>query len=105
MDPHQHFWSLSDPWFEWPTPELASIYQDVGPKDLSPLLRASGVDETVLVQVAPRIAETDHLLDIAHRTEFVSGVVGWVNLDESTSIGDLERLAARPKFVGIRPMN
>lgn len=104
VDSHQHFWSLSDPWFDWPTPDLAPIYRDVGPADLKPELEAAGVSRSILVQVAPDVAETQHLLDIADAHEFVAGVVGWVDLETHAAITDLERFAARDKFVGIRPM-
>ena len=37
---HQHFWSLADPFFCWPTPDLGSIYRDFGPSELRPHLEA-----------------------------------------------------------------
>lgn len=104
VDSHQHFWMLDAPWFDWPTPDLAPIYRDFGPEDLSPLLQASGVSQTVLVQVAPNTAETRHLLDLAGRTSFAAAVVGWVDLERKSDLVDLELFAAHPKFRGIRPM-
>ena len=53
VDSHQHFWSLDDPWFCWPTPDLAAIRRSYGPEDLRPLIAEAGIDRTVLVQVAP----------------------------------------------------
>lgn len=104
IDSHQHFWSLDDPWFCWPTPDLRPIYRNVGPDDLRPLLKAAGIDRTILIQVAPCVAETDRLLDIATATEFVAGVVGWVDLETEGGIADLERMSTRRGFVGVRPM-
>jgi L-fuconolactonase len=104
IDSHQHFWSLADPWFAWPTPDLVPIHRDIGPDELEPRLKAAGIDRTVLVQVAPALAETDRFLDIAEQTDFVAGVVGWVDLETRASIADLERLSTRDKFVGVRPM-
>ena len=71
VNSHQHFWSLADPFFCWPTPDLGSIYRDFGPNELRPHLEAADVSCTVLVQVAPVTAETDRLLDIASGTDFV----------------------------------
>jgi L-fuconolactonase len=34
--------------------------------------------------------------------DFIRGVVGWVDLKSPTTLADLERLAAHPKFVGVR---
>ena len=81
VNSHQHFWSLADPFFCWPTPDLGSIYRDFGPSELRPHLEAADVSCTVLVQVAPVTAETDRLLDIASGTDFVGGVVGWIDLE------------------------
>jgi L-fuconolactonase len=104
VDSHQHFWSLSAPWFDWPTPDLKAIYQDYAPADLLPEIEAGGVSKTVLVQAAPNLAETSFILDIAHKTEFVAGVVGWIDLEQPGHLADLERFADNPKFRGIRPM-
>ena len=104
IDSHQHFWTLADPWFEWPTPDLGPIHKDFGPDELAPLLAASRVDHTMLVQVAPVVAETRGLLAIADSTGFVAGVVGWVDLESLGGVADLEGFSTRRKFVGIRPM-
>jgi L-fuconolactonase len=104
VDSHQHFWTLDTPWFDWPTPDLAAIYRDFGPADLSPLITSAGVSKTVIVQAAPNLPETRALLDIASRTPFVAAVVGWIDLENAADIADLERFAKHPKFRGIRPM-
>jgi L-fuconolactonase len=104
VDSHQHFWALDTPWFNWPTPDLAAIYKDFGPADLSPLITSAGVSKTVIVQAAPNLPETRALLDIASRTPFVAAVVGWIDLENAADIADLERFAKHPKFRGIRPM-
>ena len=104
VDSHQHFWTLDAPWFDWPPPDLAAIHRDFGPADLSPLIEAEGVTNTVLVQAAPNRAETRHLLEIAERTPFVAGVVGWIDLERPSDLADLDRFARNPKFRGIRPM-
>jgi L-fuconolactonase len=104
VDSHQHFWSLSSPWFDWPTPDLNAIYRDYVPADLKTLIEPAGVTKTVVVQVAPSVAETRSILDIARETDFVGGVVGWVDLEQDSHMADLERFAEHPKFRGIRPM-
>jgi L-fuconolactonase len=104
VDSHQHFWSLSAPWFDWPPPDLVPIYRNYAPVDLLPRIEAAGVSKTVLIQVAPQLAETISLLSIAHNTEFVAGVVGWIDLEEPRHLADLENFASDPKFRGVRPM-
>ena len=102
VDAHQHYW---DPvrgdygWLERGSPLDRRFLLT----DLRPLLASAGVDGTVLVQVAPTLAETDWLLDLARDSAEILGVVGWVDLDFS-AVGD--HLASRcPRgLVGIRPM-
>jgi L-fuconolactonase len=104
VDAHQHFWSLNEPWFDWPTPDLAPIYRDYAPADLWPRINAAGVSKTVLVQVAPCLAETESILKLARSTVFVAGVVGWIDLEKPDHLPTLEGFADDPKFCGVRPM-
>lgn len=104
IDAHQHFWSLSRGDYGWLTPALGEIYRDFGPDDLRPLLAAHAIDRTILVQAAPTEAETRFLLDVAARTDFVAGVVGWVDFEASDTAGRIAALAADPLLVGLRPM-
>jgi L-fuconolactonase len=56
------------------------------------------------VQAAPTVAETEFLIGIARATPFVAGVVGWVEFSAPDAARTIERLAADPKLVGLRPM-
>ena len=104
IDSHQHFWRLDRGDYNWLTPDLAALYRDFLPEDLEPLLRASGVDGTIAVQAADSEAETEYLLSLADRFEWIIGVVGWVDLAAQTAPGSIKRLARHPKLVGLRPM-
>lgn len=104
IDAHQHFWRIARGDYGWLTPQLAPLYRDFDPSDIEPLLRSCGIDRTILVQAAPTVAETEFMLDIAARTPFVAGVVGWVDFDSPRAPDDITRLAADRHLVGIRPM-
>jgi L-fuconolactonase len=107
IDAHQHYWRLARGDYRWLSPNeptLAPICRDVLPAELAPLLARHGVVQTVLVQAADSLAETDWLLDLAARHASIGGVVGWVDLSDVASIGVLERWAAQPAFKGVRPM-
>jgi L-fuconolactonase len=104
IDAHQHFWRIARGDYPWLTPALQPLYRDFGPEDLAPLLKAAGVDATVLVQAAPTAAETCFMLEIAETTDWVAGVVGWVHFEAPSAPDDIHRLAERPKLVGLRPM-
>lgn len=59
---------------------------------------------TILVQAAPTVAETRYLLDLARATDFVAGVVGWVDMAAADAPDRLGELAEAPALRGIRPM-
>jgi len=104
VDAHQHFWRLAERAGAWPPPTLAAIHRDFGPQDLAPLLQASGVDATVLVQSLPSVAETRRLLAQARTTSFVRGVVGWVDMKAADATDTIADLARDPLLKGLRPM-
>jgi L-fuconolactonase len=104
IDAHQHFWRLARGDYGWLTPALAPIYRDFLPADLAPLLAATGIEQTILVQAAPTPAETDFLLALAEQTPWVAGVVGWVDMADSRAADRIAALAENPLLVGLRPM-
>ena len=104
IDAHVHFWALARADYDWMTPDLTTLYRDFGPQDLAPDLAAAGMGEVVLVQAAATVAETEFLLDIAEHTDFVSGVVGWVDMESSDAGSVLARLTQDRYFKGVRPM-
>lgn len=106
IDAHQHFWDPTRADYPWmDAPELTPIRRAFGPADLAPLLKASGIDASIVVQCRSALAETEEFLRIAHATPAVIGVVGWADLTDA-GLGDtLDRLRALPggaKLVGIR---
>lgn len=104
IDAHQHFWKPARGDYGWLTPELGALYRDYLPDDLAPLLATAGVDATVVVQAAPSFDETLFLLALAEVTPWIAGVVGWIEFESDAAQSQLERLAAHPKGVGVRPM-
>lgn len=104
LDAHQHFWTVARGDYGWMTPDLTPLLRDFGPEDLAPLMARAGITRTILVQAAETEAETDFLLGIAERTDFVAGVVGWLDMTSADFPARLAACRARPKWVGLRPM-
>ena len=104
IDAHHHFWRIARGDYSWLTPALGAIYRDFDPEDLAPHLAAHGIAATILVQAAPTHAETAFLLDLADKTAFVAGVVGWTEFAAPGAEATIARLAADPLLVGLRPM-
>lgn len=104
IDAHQHFWRIARGDYGWLTPALGPIHRDFGPDDLKPLIDKHGITQTILVQAAPTVAETIFMLDIAAKTPFVVGVVGWIDFTAPDAPDVIARLARDPLLVGLRPM-
>jgi len=103
VDSHHHFWRVARGDYHW-MPKTGVLPHDYLPDDLRPVLRRAGVDRTVIIQAAQTEAETAFLLDLAERTDFVAGVVGWLDFEDDRFAEKLDALRRRPKFVGLRPM-
>jgi L-fuconolactonase len=104
IDSHQHFWQLERGDYGWLTPKMTAIYRDFGPQQLQPLLQAARIDRTIVVQAAPTEAETRYILNVAQRTPFVAGVVGWTDFEARDVENKIAVLAQNPLVVGLRPM-
>lgn len=106
IDAHQHFWNPARADYPWmDAPEFAPIRRAFGPADLAPLLKANGIDATIVVQCRSALEETEEFLRVAHATPSVIGVVGWADLTDAALGDTLDRLRALPggaKLVGIR---
>lgn len=104
IDSHQHFWKISRGDYSWMKPEMKALYRDYLPADLKPTLEAHKIDKTVVVQAAPTLAETDFLLELARKHDFIAGVVGWLDLESKDLPSLLELYSRQHKLIGIRPM-
>jgi L-fuconolactonase len=105
IDAHHHFWDPTRAEYPWMTDELAAIRRPFGPIDLAPNLVAAGVDATVLVQTRSSIDETREFLATAAVSDFVAGVVGWVDVTSPSVddvIGALRLARGGERLVGIR---
>ena len=101
VDSHHHFWDLGIRPYDW-MPKDSPLRVNYLPNDLRPLLGKASVDATVIVQAHPSVEETKWLLKIADGTDFVAGVVGWVDLLDPNVGNTLDELQQSPYFKGIR---
>ncbi len=104
IDSHQHFWKPERGDYCWLTPELTTLYRDFLPSDLRALLTQHDIDQTIIVQAAPTVAETRFLLELADQHEWIAGVVGWVDFEDRETPELLREFSENPHFVGVRPM-
>lgn len=102
IDSHQHFWKYDAREYGWIDERMGVLKRGFLPADLEPRLKAAGFDACVTVQARPTLDETAWLLELADRSPFVAGVVGWVDLCSPDARGQLRRFAKHPRLVGVR---
>src|SRR4029077_1235772 len=100
IDAHQHFWSLDRGDYHWLTLDMALLYRDFGAAELGLFLQRHDIGRTVLVQAAATVAETEYMLAIAAKTDFVKGVAGGIDFEPPPGPAEIDRLAEHPKLKG-----
>jgi L-fuconolactonase len=105
VDAHHHLWRYragTRPWLD-ARPELAPLRRDFLGEELSEHLRANGIDRTVIVQAADTLDDTASMIEAAHAHPYVTGIVGWLPLDDPrATAAQLERYATEPRIKGFR---
>ncbi|PWQ94882.1 amidohydrolase family protein [Leucothrix arctica] len=106
VDAHHHFWDPLTRTYPWMVGDaLSPIRRPFSPEDLKSLLAKANIDKTVLVQTVSDIDETREFLKIAVDTDYVAGVVGWVDLtatDITQQLNTLKSGVGGEYLVGIR---
>jgi len=102
IDSHHHFWKYTKKDFGWISDEMNQIRRDFLPEDLKKTITASGVDGVISVQARQSLEETDWLLNLAGKNEFILGVTGWLPLIDENTEGYIERYASDEKLKAVR---
>ncbi len=102
IDAHQHFWNYSPSEYPWIGSGMERLAKNYLPSDLQEIATPCGISGSVAVQARQSIQESHWLLGLAEKTDFIKGVVGWVDLRSEHVVNDLTDLAQHKKFVGVR---
>jgi len=102
IDAHHHLWKYSVQEYDWIDDNMKVIRRDFLPADLKQALASGGIDGAVTVQARQTLEETDWLLGLAAKNDFMRGVVGWVPLKDPKIATILERYHGQKKLKGIR---
>jgi L-fuconolactonase len=102
IDSHQHFWKFDPVRDSWIDDSMAAIRQDFYPKDLEPILNKYNIDGCIAVQVGQNETETEFLLSLAEKHDFIKGVVGWVDLMDPHVRERIAYYSSFKKLKGIR---
>ena len=105
VDSHHHFVDPDRFEYPWMTGPKLALKKRFMPGELRPVLAENGIDATVLVQTRIPMDETREWLALAATTDFVAGVIGWIDLKSSSVGDDLAELRSRSGgryLVGVR---
>ena len=104
IDAHHHLWNPVRGDYGWMPPDDPVLSRHYGLLDLQAVAQENDIRQTVIVQAAPSVHETEYMLGIADSTDLVGGVVGWIDFEDQADRAQLDRLAQHPKLKSIRPM-
>jgi len=102
IDAHHHLWKYDAPQYPWISENMGLLRRDFLVPDLMDVLQESDIEGVVTVQARQALAETRWLLELAHRHDFVRGVVGWVALTDPKVDRDLEHFSTHAKLKSVR---
>ena len=106
IDAHVHVWGPNElDRYEWMTKGMDAIRRTRGPGDLRPHLERHSFDRAILVQTYSSLEETYGFLELAEATEFLVGVVGWVDLTDpaiADTLAELREATGGHRLVGVR---
>ncbi len=101
IDPHVHVW-VRDPKYPWAKETANPPAEDATPEMLLELMRAHGVERTVIIQVIHYRWDNSYLADVLRRyPQYFKGVAR-VNPEDPEAPDQLARLMALPGFHGVR---
>ena len=102
IDSHQHFWKYETDKHSWIDDDMSSIRKDFMPNDLKKVYKTNNIDGCVAIQADETLEETNFLLDLADKNDFIKGVVGWIDLSAKNIEEVLEEYSKYPKLKGFR---
>lgn len=102
IDSHQHFWTYNVNRDVWITEEMGRIRKNFYPNDSVELFAQNQIDGCIAVQADSSEEETFFLISLAEQSEFIKGIVGWVDLQSKNIESQLTYFSQFEKIVGFR---
>jgi L-fuconolactonase len=102
IDSHQHFWNYNANRDVWITEDMGRIRKNFHPGDAIELFANNGISGCIAVQADSSEDETFFLISLAEQSEFIKGVVGWVDLQAKDIESRLTFFSQFEQIVGFR---
>lgn len=102
IDAHQHFWVYDPDRDSWINDSMSVLKKDYLPEDLNKIINELEISGTVAIQASQSIRETEFLLSLADKFDFIKGVVGWVDIQSPSLEQHLSQFKSNEKLKGFR---
>ena len=104
IDTHVHIWDLEKAQYPWLQGDNSILNRTWRIEEIEYDRKKAGVTSGVLVQAGGNIEDTELMLEIAYKTDWISGIVGWLPLMDTKSTQQLlqERFLKEKYFRGVR---
>jgi L-fuconolactonase len=102
IDSHQHFWKYEPVKHSWIDDDMSVIRKNFLPSDLAKVYQENGINGCVAVQADQTLEETDFLIDLASKNDYIKGIVGWVDLRSENIEEALEKYSKHNIVKGFR---
>jgi L-fuconolactonase len=104
LDTHVHIWNFGKARYQWLEGDITILNRTYHIEELEQERRVAGVSDGILVQAANNFEDTDWMLDVAAKTDWLKGVVGWLPLADhaATEKALNEKYLNNRLFKGVR---
>jgi L-fucono-1,5-lactonase len=102
IDTHQHYWRYDASEYDWIDGSMAALQRDFLPPDARREMTRTGVSASIAVQARQTLDETRWLLDLSDEYPFITGVVGWIDLQAGGVARQLDEFRDHSALVGVR---
>ena len=104
IDTHVHVWDLEKADYPWLKNDVSILNRTWRIAEIENERKQAGITAGVLVQASGNLEDTDLMLETAHKTDWICGVVAWLPLMDPTVTQRLldEKLLKEKYFKGIR---
>jgi L-fuconolactonase len=102
VDAHQHFWNYSPETHSWISDDMNVLKRNFLPEDFLSIVKANEIKGTIAVQADQTEQETGFLLSLAKNSDFIKGVIGWVDLRSSLLDEKLKKYSDEKLLKGFR---
>lgn len=104
IDTHIHCWNFDHAEYEWLKNDTSILKRTYDVEEIEEERKLSGITGGVLVQSANNLEDTDWMLQVAEKNDWIKGVVGWLPLMNTAQTEKVynEKYKLNKYFKGVR---